>query len=251
MPVSRQLVASEGTAYVERVSAHGDGRSWGAVHTAQGWRCVLPGQGQVDWRNGHEQVLVDALTAFRIDAGETYQLRHEHAREHMVLCTSARDTATGAARAWLLHPRDLLAIRTVLAQLRRGDLQLEDATQAARRALDRSFALRSVEPVQPVLRARHCLASHLHERLHVQELAQEARCSPFHLTRLYRQHLGISPHQYRLHLRLAVALQHLEDRHVQLADLAFSLGFSSQSHFGDVFRRALGCTPSQARIALR
>ena len=245
MPVVRHLVASEGAAFVERVSAAGDGCSWGAVHTAQGWRCVLPGQGQVDWRNGRELVLVDALTAFRIDAGEAYQLRHEQAREHVVLCNSTQDAVAEAARAWLLHPRDLLAIRTALAQLRRGDLRMDDATRATRRALDRSIMLRSVEPAQAVLRARHCLASRLHERLHVQEVAEEARCSPFHLTRLYRQHLGISPHQYRLHLRLAAALRQLEERHVQLADLAFSLGFSSQSHFGDVFRRTIGCTPSQ------
>lgn len=251
MPVSRQLVASGGDARVERVSAASAGHDWGPVHTAQGWRLVLPGQGQVDWRNDRERVFVDALTAFRLDAGESYQLRHEHAREHMVLCSGTQQAAVATARAWLLHPRDLLCLRAAFARLRRGDLAVEAAALAARRALERAFPLRDAEPPAALLRARQCLASHVHERMHVEELAAQARCSPFHLSRLSRQHLGIPPHQYRLHLRLALAIRQLEDRHADLADIAFGLGFSTQSHFGEVFRRAVGCTPGEARIALR
>ena len=62
------------------------------------------------------------------------------------------------------------------------------------------------------------------QHLDVQQVAEEARCSPFHLAHLFRRHLGTSPHQYRLHLRIADALQRLEDTGTRLADLAFELG---------------------------
>jgi AraC-like DNA-binding protein len=251
MPVSRQLLATDGPAHLERVRAAAHGPAWGPEHIAQGWRCVLPGQGQVDWRNAREQVFVDPLTAFRLDAGESYQLRHEREREHLVLCSTASHVAAGAARAWLLRPGDLLDLRTALARVRRGALDLSTAAAVARGVLDRSRPIEPGAPPASLLRARRCLASRIGQRLLLEEVAEEAKCSPFHLSRLFRRYVGASPHQYQLHLRVATAIERLEDAGTSIADLAFDLGFSSQSHFGDVLRRMLGATPAEVRAALR
>lgn len=252
MPIVRKLLASDGATYVERISAAPHRGDWGAVHEASEWRCVLPGQGQVHWRSGEEQVFVDALTAFRLSPGDAYQLRHDVARDHHVLCGRATRVTGSGQRAWLLRPRELFAVRRALARLRRGDE--EDVTTVgaiARKALDAAFMLRSDRTSPAVLRARQRVAAASNEQLSVEELAEEARCSPFHLARLFRESVGTSPHQYRLHLRIATALQRLEDAGAGLADLAFDLGFSSQSHFGEAFRQAVGCSPGQARLALR
>lgn len=252
MPVTRKLLASDGTTYLERVSAASPGADWTQVHTATDWRCVLPGQGQVDWRNGHEAVYVDALTAFRLDPGDAYQLQHRSDRLHNVVCSSTLQVAAISHRAWLLHPRALFELRKTLAQLRRGDTgDVTHAGATVRSVLAPAFPLQPVQDSGALLRARRCIASASQRPMKLEELAEEARCSPFHLARLFRRHLGLSPHQYRLHLRLADALVRLEDAGTKLADLAFELGFSSQSHFGDVFRQAVGCTPGQARLALR
>lgn len=252
MPIVRKLLASDGATYVERISAGSHGADWGPVHEAHEWRWVLPGQGPVHWRSRDEQVYVDALTAFRLGPGDAYQLQHDRARDHHVLCGRGASATASGQRAWLLHPRDLFAVRRSLAQLRRGDAEHVAGTGAvAATALGRAFALRADRASPVVLRARERVAAASQEQLSVEELAEEARCSPFHLARLFRQDLGTSPHQYRLHLRLALALQRLEDASAGLADLAFDLGFSSQSHFGEAFRQAVGCSPGQARLALR
>jgi AraC-like DNA-binding protein len=60
----------------------------------------------------------------------------------------------------------------------------------------------------------------------------------------------MSLHGYRQRLRLAAALQRLEEGERDLAALAHDLGYSSQSHLGAVFRRELGVTPAQARLEL-
>lgn len=252
MPIVRQLLASDGTTHIEKISAEPHGRAWSVLHEARDWRCVLPGQGQVHWCSGPELVYVDALTAFRLDPGDAYQLRHERARSHHVLVSGAGQLAPSNHRAWLLQPRELFQVKRALAQLRRGETQgVARAGATARAALARAVPLRAEQASSLVLRARHCAASASFERVKVEELAEEVRCSPFHLTRLFRQALGASPHQYRLHLRLASALQRLEDPGTALAGLAFELGFSSQSHFGEAFRRWVGCTPGEARHALR
>lgn len=251
MPITRQPFASDGTTHIERITAASHGSDWGAIHEATQWRCVLPGQGHVQWRNAQEQVYVDALTAFRLSPGDTYQLQHRGARDHHVLYSGTQQVVASTGRAWLLRPRELFEVKRALAQLRRGEIDVAAAGAAARAAVDRAVSLQVAQPSLPVLRARQCVAAAGHRPLDVQALAEEARCSPFHLAHLFRRHLGTSPHQYRLHLRIADALQRLEDAGTRLADLAFDLGFSSQSHFGQAFRQAVGCTPREARAALR
>lgn len=253
MPIARRLCASDGTTYFERISAASHGSDWGAVHEATQWRCVLPGQGQVQvqWRNQQERIYVDELTAFRLSPGDTYQLQHRGPRDHHVLYSGTRPVVASNGRAWLLQPRQMFEVKRALAQLRRGEIHVAQASVVAGSAIGRATSVQVTPPSLPVLRARQCVASAGAQHLDVQALAEEARCSPFHLAHLFRRHLGTSPHQYRLHLRIAEALQRLEDGGTRLADLAFDLGFSSQSHFGQAFRQAVGCTPSEARTALR
>jgi len=76
------------------------------------------------------------------------------------------------------------------------------------------------------------------------ELARVADCSPFHLCRLFRLETGLSLSSYRTKLRLAAALDRIEE---DLANLALELGFSSHSHFTESFRGLFGWTPSAVR----
>jgi AraC-like DNA-binding protein len=252
MPIVRQFIASDSAMRVEKITAAARESGWSAVHEANEWRWVLPGKGLVQWRSPRELVFVDPLTAFQLAPGDAYQLRHQGEREHHVLCSRSAQVIDSVGRAWLLPPGELFQVRRALAALRRGDTgDVARAGLVARAALDRAIPLRASQICSALLVARHCVASASHEHLQVEELAEEAHCSPFHLSRLFRHHLGVSPHRYRLHLRLAHALQRLEDKSTSLSDLAFELGFSSQSHFGELFRRAIGCTPGQARVALK
>jgi AraC family transcriptional regulator len=86
----------------------------------------------------------------------------------------------------------------------------------------------------------------------VDEIAREVGLSPFHLARLFRRHTGFSLHGYRTRIRLLQALDRIEEARGALTDLALELGFSSQSHLTDAFRRAFGVPPGAlARPELR
>jgi len=131
----------------------------------------------------------------------------------------------------------MLAVLARVAAMARG-WQHRQRRQEARRA--REVAERALE----------ILASRYDERLSLRELAQVVECSPFHLARRFRRATGTSLHRHRTDLRLRAALDRLGDAGVDLLDLALTLGYSSHSHFTDVFRTAFGLTPSAARDQL-
>jgi AraC-like DNA-binding protein len=80
-------------------------------------------------------------------------------------------------------------------------------------------------------------------------IAGKVNASPFHLARIFRNHVGVSIHQYLLRLRLSVALEQMRSGADDLSRLAVELGFSSHSHFSTLFRKAFGISPSEHRRA--
>lgn len=98
--------------------------------------------------------------------------------------------------------------------------------------------------------AKTYLASHLGERLTLDEVAQAVHSSPFHLARIFRQRTGLSLHRYLMRLRLRASWERLAAGVADLTALALELGFSSHSHFTDTFRREFGRPPSEVRKAL-
>ena len=94
---------------------------------------------------------------------------------------------------------------------------------------------------------KETLASRPDARVSLSELAQAVECSPFHLSRIFREHVGLPVYQYLLRLRLAIALDRIVEDGANLSGLAFDLGFSSHSHLTTSFRRLFGVTPSTLR----
>ena len=99
-------------------------------------------------------------------------------------------------------------------------------------------------------RAREVLAQRFADRMSLSDLAAAVGCSPFHLARSFRRAAGTTLHAHRTDLRLRTALEHLGEPRSDLLELALSLGYSSHSHFTDVFRAAFGTTPSEVRAVL-
>jgi AraC-like DNA-binding protein len=95
--------------------------------------------------------------------------------------------------------------------------------------------------------ARDLIARRFRENLSLSDIATEVESSVFHLARIFKVRTGFSLHAYRNQLRLRAALDRLNERNVDLIDIALDLGFSSHSHFTETFRRIFGMTPSAVR----
>jgi len=97
---------------------------------------------------------------------------------------------------------------------------------------------------------RQRLARDPHNHHPLEELARSFQCSAFHLAHVFRREEGVPIHQYLVRLRLALALDQIADGAPNLSRLAVELGFSSHSHFTELFRQTYGVPPSAARARL-
>jgi AraC family transcriptional regulator len=78
-------------------------------------------------------------------------------------------------------------------------------------------------------------------------LADQLGIGTHQFTRLFRQTMGFSPYRYVMQRRIERARVLLEKTSLPLAEIAFALGFVSQSHFTSMFRREVRTTPQSYR----
>ncbi len=89
------------------------------------------------------------------------------------------------------------------------------------------------------------IESHLADDVPLLTLANHAHISPFHFARLFRQTVGLPPHQFVVRLRVQRAIGLLRSRQMPLAQIAVACGFHDQPHFIRAFRGITGTIPSQ------
>ncbi len=92
--------------------------------------------------------------------------------------------------------------------------------------------------------ARDYLSQDLDSGLSLDNLARKVGISRFHFIRLFKKHMGVSPHQFRIQRRIQ-ASKSLIRKGLPLSEVALETGFSDQSHFTNKFRQYTGATPSQ------
>lgn len=97
------------------------------------------------------------------------------------------------------------------------------------------------------LAAAHCIESHATEPLSLDDVAEAAGVSSFHLVRIFRRAIGVTPHQYLMRVRLQHALALLRDTVRPVTEIAYEAGWSDLSNFIHIFRRDIGCSPRAFR----
>lgn len=83
-------------------------------------------------------------------------------------------------------------------------------------------------------------------------MAARAGLSPMHFASEFRKATGRTPLEHLTRLRLEAAARRLAgDARASVTDVALDFGFCSSQYFSVVFRRHLGCTPSEWRSGVR
>ncbi|MNC46796.1 Transcriptional activator FeaR [compost metagenome] len=112
----------------------------------------------------------------------------------------------------------------------------------------RTNALRS----SYLLAAKQCILEQLADpTLSCERVAAQTGVSTRHLARLFALE-DTQPHRFILEKRLQRAFLLLskgEDRGLDIAEIAYRHGFTSQAHFARAFKAHYGRTPSEVRAA--
>jgi AraC family transcriptional regulator len=98
-----------------------------------------------------------------------------------------------------------------------------------------------------ILRLEKFIDERLSTEFGVNDLAALMKLGPQRFAARFRLTTGMSPWQFVQARRVQRARLLLADRKTTLAEIALHLGFSSQSHFTNVFRAAVGVTPKAYR----
>jgi AraC family transcriptional regulator len=89
--------------------------------------------------------------------------------------------------------------------------------------------------------------SNLDRNITLSELAGLVDLTPRYFCAAFKQTVGRPPHQFQLEQRVERAKSLLHQPLVSLIEVALTVGFSSQSHLNDYFRRMVGVTPARYR----
>jgi AraC-like DNA-binding protein len=94
-----------------------------------------------------------------------------------------------------------------------------------------------------VRKAKAEIEQRVEGKLAIDRLAASLGLSQEHLRRLFRTHLGMSPYQYYLELKIHRARQMLRETTLSVKDIAGKLGFESPFHFSKAFAQRTGTPP--------
>jgi AraC-like DNA-binding protein len=261
--------------------AHGRG-GWAAAETSTRSVIVFARRGAFRRRGRHGEEVIEPGVAYFQRAGEEHEFAHPHdggdrctavAVEDGLLATLLGGDPTLPAGPVVVAPRlsrgleggapAALAPRPV-ATTPRDDLAHrllaagpEDVASAEERALGLvASVLAAVAPSRvaagrpATARARRRAADDAREALAIDpslgllDLARAVAVSPHHLSRVFRDEVGVPVSTYRRRLRVRSALERLSGGESGLARLAADAGFADHAHLTREMRALLGTTPS-------
>src|SRR5262249_6432856 len=116
----------------------------------------------------------------------------------------------------------------------------------------RTVARRAERPVPAWLaRARALVERDFSRPLPLDSVASHVGVHPVHLARTFRRVYQITFAGYLRQVRLEFARRELALSSGTLADIAVAAGFCDQSHFSRSFKRYMGLTPAEYRLAIQ
>lgn len=102
-------------------------------------------------------------------------------------------------------------------------------------------------PQRQLVHVLDYIDAHLDRDIKLAHLAQLLDMSQFHFSRLFKQSIGMSPHQYLIQQRVERAKKLLKQTDQLIVEIALECGFNSHSHLSKQFRQFTGMTPKAYR----
>jgi AraC-like DNA-binding protein len=279
--LSRNDMARELTVLTKTVSTEwsGDGfrihtlraryqpASWCVSHESPTWAFVLARRGAFRRQADGLEYVVDANTGFVRRPGEVWRTAIFTTALEELTIVELEPTALAhlpdlgsSVGPFAVDPPKALAHRLLVHDLRSDDLDIEiDVLDLVHECLaepgryrpSRVHGSTAAAHRQLVADCVELLHSSFHEQLGLLDLARRVGASPYHLSRLFHEVIGITIAQYRTRLRVNAVLERLDAGDDDLAAVAATTGFADHSHMTRTLNGQLGARPSDIRTRLR
>jgi len=102
-----------------------------------------------------------------------------------------------------------------------------------------------------VTEAKSYISVHLHDRISAKEVSEAVHTHPNYLSSLFKKSEGVPLHAYIMNQKISAVESLLVFSGYTYSEIAQYLGFASQSHLGDTFKKKTGMTLKEYRDKYR
>ncbi len=131
------------------------------------------------------------------------------------------------------NPLKNVLIRCYITEFIVGLVECEKATESNKQ-----------ENMQLILKY---IQQNIFDEIRIDDLANYAHLSVSYFVKLFKNQIGISPHEYVLREKIEASKNMLMTSKQNVIEIAYALGFSSSQYFSTVFKRFTGISPSEYR----
>lgn len=165
----------------------------------------------------------------------------------VVIAISTRSALAGglnAEQAYSLSDSYICQIEEETDLMRMSVITRNAEMDFARRVRE----LKDKKRMHPLIdKCLNLIFSKLHSKITIGELAEALNINPDYLSRLFHEKMGMTIIEYCKQEKVRLAQNQLIYSDYSLEEIAYYLGFSSQSHFGKTFKEITGMTPGRYR----
>ena len=101
-----------------------------------------------------------------------------------------------------------------------------------------------------IKRAKEFIESHFSDSFTLSDIANKACMSKYHFCRTFKTIMGVTCKDYLHQIRIDKAKELLKKNELSMADIAYSVGFQSQSHFDHIFKKQTKKSPLELKKSL-
>jgi AraC-like DNA-binding protein/ligand-binding sensor protein len=113
------------------------------------------------------------------------------------------------------------------------------------------LAVQAVNVELPIItKAKQFIEEHYAEHLSLRRVSHNVNTSRFYFCKQFRQATGLSFTEFVSRTRIEQAKHLLPNPNLRISEIAFAAGFQSLGHFGRMFKRIVGQSPSAYREQL-
>lgn len=113
--------------------------------------------------------------------------------------------------------------------------------------LDTVYESRNIKNSKLLGDALDYIREHYKENLSLESISQKIFISPYYLSHLFKEELGITFLEYLTRIRMEEAKRLLKDQNVTINAISSEVGYDDPGYFSKVFKKNTGLSPNQYR----
>jgi AraC-like DNA-binding protein len=98
---------------------------------------------------------------------------------------------------------------------------------------------------EEIIKGKEYIDDYWQEEFDANKLAEVVHMSKYHYSRLFRQHTGLTPHQYYLDVKVAKLKEKLCDSNLSVAQAFADCGVDYNGNYAKLFKQRVGMTPAE------